>query len=424
MKILLAEDSRSYVALLKARLSKIGHEVITAENGKIAVDIFIKTAPDLVLMDINMPVVNGFEATAQIREHETKHGWSWTPVVFLTASDTPDNLVTAIEAGADDFLSKMMPEPVLHAKINAMGRIADKNKDLQLSRLKYRNLFDHMSNGFALHEMIFDESGKPINYRFIEVNPAFEKMTGFAMDKVVGKTVLDVMPDTESYWIKNYGEVVLTGEPCTFESFAKQINRWYKVTAYRPEIGRFAVTVEDVTELKLAQKELEHVAHYDILTDLPNRALFAQRLALELDYAKRQGTMLAVGYMDLDKFKPVNDTYGHEVGDGLLREVAKRLKSASRSVDSVSRLGGDEFALLVSKYKTQVELDGHLNRIITAIAQPYTISGHDINISMSLGVAIYPTDHTEADVLLRLADHALYDAKKAGGNQYSMFVDN
>jgi predicted signal transduction protein with EAL and GGDEF domain len=92
--------------------------------------------------------------------------------------------------------------------------------------------------------------------------------------------------------------------------------------------------------------------------------------------------------------------------------------------DSVSRLGGDEFALLVSKYKTQVELDGHLNRIITAIAQPYTISGHDINISMSLGVAIYPTDHTEADVLLRLADHALYDAKKAGGNQYSMFIDN
>jgi len=87
-------------------------------------------------------------------------------------------------------------------------------------------------------------------------------------------------------------------------------------------------------------------------------------------------------------------------------------------------MGGDEFALLISEYKTQVELDKHLNRIIAAIAQPYKIAGHDINISMSLGVAIYPTDHAEGDVLLRLADHALYDAKKAGGNQYSMFVDN
>jgi diguanylate cyclase (GGDEF)-like protein/PAS domain S-box-containing protein len=395
---------------------------VLGENGKAAVDLFMQEMPDLVLMDINMPIMNGFEATGLIRDYETRNNLAWTPILFLTASDSVDNLETAIDAGADDFLSKSVPEPVLHAKIKAMTRIAEKNRELQLSRTKLQNLFEHMSSGFALHEMIFDENGTPSDYRFIEVNPAFEKMTGLSKEQLIGRTILEVMPGVEAFWIKKYGEVVQSGEPQTLENFAQEINRWYKVIAYRPELGKFAVTIEDVTELKLSQKQLEHFAHYDVLTDLPNRALFADRMQLELDHAKRRKTMLAVCYMDLDNFKPVNDNFGHEVGDHLLTQVAQRLKGALRSNDSVARLGGDEFALLISDFKTQSELGELLNRMLESVAMPYLIHGHTIKISMSLGATIFPNDNAEPDALLSHADAALYLAKQAGRNRYKFYV--
>jgi len=241
---------------MSAKLKKFEHEVLLAENGQIAIDLFIQAVPDLILMDINMPVMDGFEATSHIRAYETGNQLVWTPILILTASDTLDNLVNAIDAGADDFIAKSAPESVLHAKIKAMTRIAEKNKEILFSRAKYQNLFDHMSNGFALHEMIFDEQGNPADYRFVEVNPAYEKMTGFSKENLVGRTVLEVLPETESHWIKSFGEVVTHGEPRTFNNFSKQLGRWYTVVAYRPEAGKFAVTVEDVTESKLIEGAL------------------------------------------------------------------------------------------------------------------------------------------------------------------------
>jgi diguanylate cyclase (GGDEF)-like protein len=124
MKILLVEDVRSIATVMAARLGSFGHEVKVAENGKRAVAMFPEMAPDLVLMDIEMPEMNGFEAATHIRAIEAAQQWAWTPIMFLTASDTPENLVTAIEAGGDDFLAKAVPENVLHAKMKAMGRIA------------------------------------------------------------------------------------------------------------------------------------------------------------------------------------------------------------------------------------------------------------------------------------------------------------
>lgn len=124
MKILLVEDLRSVAALMASRLITFGHEVVHAENGKAAIDKFREEAPDLVLMDIEMPVMNGFEATNHIRAFEATQQWAWTPIIFLTASDTLDNFITAIEAGGDDFMAKTVPEAVMHAKMKAMARIA------------------------------------------------------------------------------------------------------------------------------------------------------------------------------------------------------------------------------------------------------------------------------------------------------------
>jgi diguanylate cyclase (GGDEF)-like protein len=143
VKILLVDDARSVVQVMTSRLSSYGYEVIYAENGSVAVERFSETSPDLVLMDIEMPVMNGFESASRIRALEAQKQWAWTPIIFLTSSDTVQNLVTAIEAGGDDFMSKFAPEPVLNAKMKAMGRIATLRRSLSVANEKLQNLADH-----------------------------------------------------------------------------------------------------------------------------------------------------------------------------------------------------------------------------------------------------------------------------------------
>lgn len=292
---------------------------------------------------------------------------------------------------------------------------------LEASNASFRNLFLHMSNGFALHELITDEQGKPTNYRFIDVNPAFERMTGLSKEQVIGKNVLDVIPELEKHWIERYGEVVITGVSRTFESYTKPLDRWYKLISYRPEAGKFAVIVEDMTTLKRAQHNLEHLAHHDVLTGLSNRALFAERLQLAITQSNRRSKLVAIGYIDLDKFKPVNDTFGHHIGDLLLVEVAQRLSGALRSDDVVSRLGGDEFAILLADLQTQAELEELLERLLGIIAAPYDVNGQQIEISMTMGVTIYPLDDSNPDSLLQHADDALYAAKESGRNRFKIY---
>ena len=143
MKILLVDDARSVVQVMTARLTSYGYEVVHAENGKHAVELFPTVCPDLILMDIEMPVMNGFDATNQIRAIEAAQLWAWTPIIFLTSSDTTQNLVTAIDAGGDDFMSKFVPEPALQAKMKAMSRIANLRQNLALANSKLQNLADH-----------------------------------------------------------------------------------------------------------------------------------------------------------------------------------------------------------------------------------------------------------------------------------------
>ncbi len=136
MKIMLVEDTRAVAAVMAARLASFGHDVVVAENGQLAVERFSEVGPDLVLMDIEMPVMNGFEATSRIRALEASQKWAWTPIIFLTASDTAENLITAIEAGGDDFMSKSVPELVLEAKMKAMARIAALRQRLSFANRK------------------------------------------------------------------------------------------------------------------------------------------------------------------------------------------------------------------------------------------------------------------------------------------------
>jgi len=177
----------------------------------------------------------------------------------------------------------------------------------------------------------------------------------------------------------------------------------------------------DISELKETQARLEKMAHYDHLTGLPNRALFASRLEEAMASVTRHGNLLAVALLDLDRFKPVNDVHGHEMGDRLLIEIAQRLDACMRTGDIVARVGGDEFVLLIQDLAEADELWPFLQRVQATFETPVRIDGHVFDITSSLGATLYPNDPGDADALLRHADQAMYLAKQAGRNQYHLF---
>lgn len=177
----------------------------------------------------------------------------------------------------------------------------------------------------------------------------------------------------------------------------------------------------DITQLVEQENLLKQQLHYDILTGLPNRVLFADRLDQALAHARRHGHNLAVCLLDLDGFKPVNDTHGHATGDQILREVAGRLREALRSGDTAARLGGDEFALLIGELKTSSQCEYVIRRLLQTLAAPYRVEGGEVRLTASIGVTLFPGDPLDPDQLLRHADQAMYKAKQSGKNGFCIF---
>lgn len=181
--------------------------------------------------------------------------------------------------------------------------------------------------------------------------------------------------------------------------------------------GGFVTTYLDVTEQHRQQALIERLAHHDPLTDLPNRALMLDRLGQALARVRR-GEAMALYYLDLDRFKPVNDTYGHAVGDALLVELARRLREATRETDTVARVGGDEFVVLQSNVRLVSDMETLAQRLVRSLGAAYLVGDRRIQIGVSIGIALAPLDGLDAEELLSKADSALYRCKSIGGNGY------
>ena len=186
------------------------------------------------------------------------------------------------------------------------------------------------------------------------------------------------------------------------------------------EGGGFVTTYLDVTEQRRNQQLVAHMAHHDPLTDLPNRMLFNDRLQTAVAQVKRQG-MMAVHYLDLDKFKPVNDSYGHQAGDELLIAVSERIKNAVRENDTVARLGGDEFAIVQTGINKRADAAVLANRLLALFDKPFQLNGASVTVGISIGIALGPEDGATSDALLMNADNALYRSKSDGRNRFTFF---
>jgi diguanylate cyclase (GGDEF)-like protein/PAS domain S-box-containing protein len=285
------------------------------------------------------------------------------------------------------------------------------------SEARYHTLFSSMQEGFALHEMICDARGQPANYRFFDVNPAFERLTGLRREHIIGRTVLEVLPDTELLWIQRYGNVALTGVAQRFEEFSAELGKHYDVYVYSPRQDWFAVIFSDITVRRRAEERIRHLAHHDPLTNLPNRTLLAERTALAVALAARRQESLALLFCDLDHFKDINDSLGHLAGDELLTQMADRFKAVLRQTDTVARLGGDEFIILLPEV-TRDQAAHLAEKLLTTLRKPIDLDGHRLTVTGSIGISLYPHDGADFATLLQNADVAMYRAKQAGRHQF------
>ena len=361
--------------------------------------------------------------------------------------------------------------------------------NLRDSEDRYRTLFNSMDQGYCIIDMIFDRHQRPVDYRFLEVNPAFEKQCG--MHNATGKRIREAYPDLEQHWFETYGKVALTGEPVRLVNEAKSMDgRWFDLYAFRiggRDSRKVAVLFTDITahrkmyntlhesvrelrtaesslrasqealsnekarldervqqlqeankhlvtatlaahmltgEIEQARTQMAHVAQHDALTGLPNRILLNDRLAQAMALAQRQGKQLALMFLDLDRFKYINDSLGHGMGDQLLLSVAHRLTAAVRGSDTVCRQGGDEFVIMLAEVEHAEDAALSAQKILTSLSSPHTIDGLELHVTVSIGISIYPDDAVDAETLTKSADTAMYHAKENGRNNFQFFEPN
>lgn len=291
---------------------------------------------------------------------------------------------------------------------------------------RFRSSFDAAAIGMALVS---------IEGRFIDVNPALCNIVGYSYDELTQKTFQEITHPEDLDADLNYVNQLIANERISYQMEKRYFHKdghivWILLTGstVRDEHGKllyFVAQIQDITDRKHADEQIYQLAFFDPLTNLPNRRMFFDRLTLGLRQAERFGRSLAIMFLDLDNFKSINDTFGHDVGDELLKEVAIRLTSSVRSGDTVSRQGGDEFVIVLSEIAEPDDAVLVAEKIIASLGVPVHIAGREHQVTTSIGIAVYPVNGSDnALELMKKADDAMYAAKSAGRNGYKFFADS
>jgi diguanylate cyclase (GGDEF)-like protein/PAS domain S-box-containing protein len=270
---------------------------------------------------------------------------------------------------------------------------------------------------------------KDMEGRYLAVNDKFTDIYGLQAAEVRGKKDQQIHPEAvaernkqtdgiviESRSEQRYDESIVTADGKTL---------WVETVKVpilnQSEIIGIAGVSRDITERKATEERIHFLAHYDVLTELPNRFMLFERLESLFSRARREGTQVAVFFVDLDRFKLINDTLGHTTGDVLLQRVAERLKECSREVDIIARVGGDEFVIALTGIKDSGNITPIAKKVLKTIGRPYNINGHTLHVTPSLGISVYPNDGDDTATLIKNADCAMYQVKKLGRNNYEFF---
>ncbi|MDD5160366.1 MAG: diguanylate cyclase [Sulfuricurvum sp.] len=342
---------------------------------------------------------------------------------------TPSGLHLGTLCVIDTEAREIAQEQLAAVKTLADGVMA--HLDLRLSHKEIRKYV----NELQLSATIFETASENIvltdhNNCFITVNPAFTATTGYSLEEIKGMTpkVLSSGMQNQEFYAKMWDDLNTIGR-WDGELWNKRKNgelyaEWLSIKVIYNQDGSvrmYLAIFSDITEKKEADELIWKQANYDLLTNLPNRRLFSDRLEHEIKIAHRTNRSLALLFIDLDHFKQVNDTLGHEMGDMLLINVSERINESVRESDTVARMGGDEFTAILPQIDSLEDAERVVKIIIEKLAQPFDLNGTAITVSASVGVAIYPKDALNSKALLQNADKAMYDAKRQGRSRFFSF---
>lgn len=410
MHILFADDSRAVALPIVEFLKRQGHEVTYVTNGREAVEAFQAQRFDLALLDVVMPNMDGIAATRHIK---ALMGGRWVPVMLMTTLSAKEEIVAGLNAGADEYLIKPLSVEVLDARVQAMQRIATIQDSLT-------GILDNVYEGI----ITIDTRGIISSY-----NQAAERIFGYSAAEVIGRNVNMLMPEPyaqahDSYLHRYQREGTphvigigrkVAGQRKNGDVFPMKL----AVTEVQRTIGNLYIgLVSDISAEEAARQRIEFLALHDPLTELPNRAHFNQ--ALEQALHSSQDSSHALLYIDLDGFKPINDTLGHEAGDEALKVVAARLRQHLAQGDFVARLGGDEFVVIAHHTPTPTAAQEVAQRLIHVLGEPMSLKGQPCQMGASIGIALMPQHGQIANDVLTAADNAMYHAKRSGKNRSAL----
>jgi len=436
-RILIVDDDPVVLKSLKDLLVIRGFNPDTAIGGQEAICQLDQNDYDLVLLDLHMPYVDGHAVMAHIRAEQIN-----TSVIIVSGETSFEAAKDACTQGAYDFLRKPYATDELIITIN---------NALKEKLLEKQNAFmtKQLSESERLHRYIVNTSPDIIyildqDGHFTFINERIESLLGFSKEEIVGKhySFLVHHDDMEqAKYVFNERRIGTRAAKnielrlkCKDDDNTRHFNNRtlpIELSAMGMYVGKddsksnytgtYGVA-RDVTERKIAEETINFQAYHDLLTKLPNRALLRDRLSLAINQAQRNDENIAVMFLDLDRFKNINDSLGHMIGDELLQQVSMRLKECIRAGDTLARFGGDEFTLMLPKLTDAREDASALaEKITNNLKKPFTIDGHELYVSVSIGIALYPQDGTHMDNLIKHADVAMYHVKGQGKNGYQFY---
>jgi len=353
---------------------------------------------------------------------------------------------SGIYAAAEEMLRSGRPQAwtgqfrtTFGRDISVIGRLVgfeDAGRSRLMLMLEDRTAEKQAESELELAKKVIDSSNEAIlitdaDNRIVSANAAFERITGYSVAEAIGENprmLASGRHDREFYhelWHTLLNTGHWEGEVWDRRRNGEIYPKWLRINVLRDpqtaHITHHVAVFSDITERKAAEEKIQHLAHHDALTDLPNR--FALRVHLEhaLARARREGQGLALMFLDLDRFKTINDSLGHHVGDELLRDVAARLRRAVRDTDMVARLGGDEFVVVLERMHRPEDAAPIARKILDSLGQPYQVELHELHTTPSIGISLYPADGEDIDTLMRNADSAMYHAKAFGRNNVQYF---
>ncbi len=430
--VLVVDDDMAQRLLMVETLLEDDLHVEEAADGQEALTTFESITPELVLMDVKMPKMDGFTACKAMRQLP---GGRDVTIVLVTGLEDFDSIQQAFEAGATDFITKPVNWPLLSHRVRYLLRASAAFRGLRYSenRLALAQQIARLGNwdwdiendSWDWSEQMYKIFAKNLE-EFVPSKEAILEAVHSDDREMVEREMENILQGRNEFSLDHR---IIVKDMCLTVNVQGEVfydNEGKAVSAHG--------TLQDITDRIRAEEQIRFLAYYDSLTGLPNRQLFMEHVEQALHAASRSGDKMALLYLDLDRFKRINDTLGHDAGDQLLKKISTDLTDSVRSSDiiakadmpsgpraSLSRLGGDEFTLLLTGIAEEEHAGLVAKRILELLNQPMEINDQEVYVSASIGISLYPRDGDTVDLLLRSADVAMYHAKESGRNSFMFF---